>query len=88
MEKLWAAFRDGAPADWLRNSEIWAESTPVIVAIKIGQDTQICEYDKYAQERDAWSQRFDYSKIRYMTIALASHLAYVWSCHVSHLWLR
>ena len=76
MAILWIAFRDGAE-EWKRVSRIWADSTPVMIAISIGQDAEICNHSEYAEERTAWAKRFDYSKVLYVTMALASHLEYV-----------
>lgn len=75
----WPPYRDNAPTNYMRE-QIWAHSTPAMVSLKIGQDSKICndDADKFEEECAAWHTRFDYTKIRYLSLSLASHFSYVY----------
>lgn len=63
-----------APVEY-RRDDFFNSRVPVAITSRFGQNQQLAETDDdRRQERLNWRQDRDYTKIRYLTIALASHL--------------
>lgn len=80
VQRLDVALRDSydhwvsqAPPGWFVD-EFFRNSSPMIVTCKYGQDQPICIPGQRHLERDRWESERDYTKMRYVTISLASHI--------------
>jgi hypothetical protein len=76
MVALWDPFVDGAPDHWREDG--WLQSVvSMAVVMRYGQDRLMCDYLKLDEEVQVWRQEHDYSKIRIVSLAIASSLRYV-----------
>jgi hypothetical protein len=70
--------------DWVRNAprdyihdNFFQSRVPVAITSRFGQNQRLAETVQYrAEERTNWSRDRDYSRIRYITLALATHIRY------------
>lgn len=87
MEVEYDNFVANAPASWLEDG--WLQQhMPVSVACRYGQNQPIASTDRHALRVEArnWKLERDYANIRYLSMAIATHISYVLShSHVLHL---
>jgi hypothetical protein len=63
-----------APLEYTQDN-FFSSRVPVAITSRFGQNQQLAEsIEDRRQERLNWRQDRDYSKIRYLTIAIASHI--------------
>jgi hypothetical protein len=67
-----------APRGWFKNN-FFRDSRPIIISCVYGQNQPICpaDVDSYRVERRAWREERDYSKIKYLSLAIASHTRFM-----------
>lgn len=70
--ETWA--RD-APHQWSKD-DFFINSRPIFVTIHYGQNQEICIRNAFEQEADIWETERDYSKIKYLSIAIATEITY------------
>jgi hypothetical protein len=75
MEGTWTSFVQNAPREWL-SDEFLTSRVPISVSSRYGQNRAL-NFDDEAAE--VWERERDYSHIRYMSIALATHIRCVLS---------
>lgn len=77
IRELWPGYRSQAPTHF-KASTIFATSTPIIVTARVGQNQEVYvanpDHDALENYQRSWRNLRDYSKIRYMTVALATHI--------------
>lgn len=71
-------FVANAPPSWLKDG--WLQQhIPISVACRYGQNQPIASTDRHALRVEArnWNLERDYTNIRYMSMAIATHISYV-----------
>ena len=71
-------------ADWIadapqeyQDEELFTNGVPVAITSRFGQNQELARtLDLHQEEQDNWARDRDYTRIRYLTIALASHIRY------------
>jgi len=67
---------NSAPHDW--KADDWLlDSSPIIVTSRYGQNAAIALPGNEQQEAAAWQLHRDYSKIAFLTVAIATSIKYV-----------
>jgi hypothetical protein len=74
--RSYEAWVEAAPDDY--KSDLFLQSRiPVAVTSRFGQNQEFASsVDLWAEELDNWARDRDYGRIKYMTIALATHIRY------------
>lgn len=76
----WEPYIQAAP-DGYFSSEVFAESFPVMVTARVGQNKVVANGPPNPNEIDefekGWANLRDPAKLRYTTFALATHFRYV-----------
>lgn len=70
------AWVDSAPPRW-RADKFLQHSSPILVTSRYGQDARIAIPGCEAEEAAAWQSDRDYSKIAFLTVAIATSIEYV-----------
>jgi hypothetical protein len=74
--RLYNHWIENAPVQYVEDG-FFPSRVPVAVTSRFGQNQQFADtQDLRQEERLNWSRDCDYSRIRYLTVALASHLRY------------
>lgn len=69
--KGYASWVRRAPAEY-KDDNFFIERVPIVITSRYGQNNQLGH--KPVQERGNWKRDRDWSKIRFVTVALATHL--------------
>lgn len=74
MENDWREFATDAPDEWTQY--YLDEMEPLFIAIRYGQNSQIYQEGRLAQDREArqWGYQRDYNHIRYFSFAIATDI--------------
>ena len=67
---------DGSPDTWKRDGFL-QNNSPIIITSRYGQNATIALLDNEDQEAEDWHHERDYSKIAFLTFALATSIEYV-----------
>src|SRR6266853_3025645 len=67
---------DGLPNQWKKDGFLEKHS-PIIITSRFGQNAGIALSDNEDQEAEDWHRECDYSKIAFLTFALATSIEYV-----------
>lgn len=70
------AWVDGAPPSWKADGFL-KNNSPIIVTSRYGQDARIAIQGNEEQEANCWQEERDYSKLAFLTVAIATSLQYV-----------
>jgi hypothetical protein len=75
--RAYETWVEDAPEDY-KSDVMWQGRIPVAVTSRFGQNQELASsVDLRAEEIDNWARDRDYTRIRYITIALATHIRYV-----------
>ena len=70
----YATWIDEAP-DSYKSDDMFPERIPVAITSRFGQNQQLASsVELRNEERENWDRDRDYSRIRYLTLALATHI--------------
>jgi hypothetical protein len=64
---------DGAPSHWKKDGFL-RNNKPIIITSRYGQNASIAVYGNEEQEAEDWNSERNYSKIAYLTFALATSI--------------
>jgi hypothetical protein len=80
MEDTYDEWVANAPSGFFKNS-FFRDSKPIIISCVVGQNQPICspDIDSIRLEKRMWAEDRDYSKIKYFSLAIASHTKSVMS---------
>src|SRR5712671_6728267 len=67
---------DGLPNQW-KKDRFLEKHSPIIITSRFGQNASIALLDNEDQEAEDWHRERDYSKITFLTFALATSIEYV-----------
>jgi hypothetical protein len=67
---------NGLPNHWKRDGFL-EKHTPILITSRFGQNASIALPNNEDQEAEDWHQERDYSKIAFLTFALATSIEYV-----------
>lgn len=77
---LWHDFLENSP--W-KDDTFLSERDPVGVTVRYGQNTKVCYSDTDVEwndsEVDEWIKQRRWNRLRFVTLALATHISYVWT---------
>ena len=75
IEGNYKDFMESAPLEWTRDGFL-SQNVPISIAVRYGQNQLICHRQdrEREQEREHWDRLHDYSNIRTVTVALATHV--------------
>ncbi|KIL64797.1 hypothetical protein M378DRAFT_178583 [Amanita muscaria Koide BX008] len=74
IQHLYHQWINDAPAGYF-DDDFFTSRVPVAITSRFGQNQQLaCTREEELQERTNWRQERDYSRIRYITFAVASHI--------------
>ncbi|KAM6490423.1 hypothetical protein JOM56_014096 [Amanita muscaria] len=74
IQNLYHQWINDAPAGYF-DDDFFTSRVPVAITSRFGQNQQLaCTREDELQERTNWRQERDYSRIRYITFAVASHI--------------
>jgi hypothetical protein len=80
-------FVSGAPADWKKDGFL-PNNKPIIITSRYGQNASIALEDNQEQEANDWNLERDYSKIAFLTFALATSIESVFFIlYIYKIWL-
>jgi hypothetical protein len=71
-------FVSNAPADWKKDGFL-LNNKPIIITSRYGQNASIAIQDNEDQEANDWNLERDYSKIAFLTFALATSIEFVFT---------
>jgi len=69
---------DGLPNQW-KKDRFLEKHSPIIITSRFGQNASIALLDNEDQEAEDWHHEHDYSKIAFLTFALATSIEYVFA---------
>jgi hypothetical protein len=67
------AWVDDAPEAWKVDGFL-LERSPIVVTSRFGQNARIATPGNEAQEAEAWERERDYSKLAFVTFAIATSI--------------
>jgi hypothetical protein len=77
IQNLYNQWILDAPAGYF-DDDFFTSRVPVAITSRFGQNQQLARNrEEELQERTNWRQERDYSRIRYITLAVASHVGYM-----------
>lgn len=65
-----------APNGWFKDT-FFADSRPMFITCLFGQDQPICLANEHNMERNIWKSERDYTKMKYVSVALATNIRFV-----------
>jgi hypothetical protein len=68
----WRDWVEAAPAAW-KTDGFLVDHVPLAVTSRFGQNRSICIPQRRVPEAETWLKERRYDKIRYVTVALATH---------------
>lgn len=71
----YASWVEAAPEHWKADGFLLG-SSPIIVTSRYGQNSQIAVQGNELQEAENWQSERDYSKIAFLTVAIATSIQY------------
>ncbi|KAI5999940.1 hypothetical protein EDD15DRAFT_2362477 [Pisolithus albus] len=66
-------FASEAPEGWLGDGYL-RDNVPITIAVRYGQNQEICRFDRIDEEADHWNRLHRYKCVRTMDVALATHV--------------
>ena len=80
--RSYADWVEDAPEEY-KSDRMLMSKFPVAITSRFGQNQELASsIELREEEHDNWDRDRDYTRIRYLTLALATHIRYV-HCHVS-----
>lgn len=77
MVQHFVSWRDDAPPEYQTDTFL-KDRVPIIVTSRYGQNQDIGTSDEEViEDNDSWSRERDFSALRYVTIAIATHISFV-----------
>lgn len=74
---------DNAPDHWKADGFL-EDKSPIVVTSRFGQNARIATPGDEDYEADGWQLERDYSKLAFLTFAIATSIKYVRLPHSSH----
>lgn len=71
MHKGYSSWLRLAPAEY-KEDNFFLERVPIVITSHYGQNQQLGHQPR--EERDNWNRDRDFSRVRFVTVALATHL--------------
>ena len=80
------SWLDDAPRDYIEDN-FFKSRVPIAITSRFGQNQRLAESPRDREEElFNWARDRDYSRIRYVTLALATHIRYFTFLHLIFSW--
>jgi len=76
------SWANNAPQAWKKDNFL-SSNSPILITSRFGQNASIALPDNNENEADDWNRERDYSKVAFLTFALATSIEFVISSPLS-----